>query len=156
GDHRHYWVQRIRCWSIRDHRFFAGMVVAPELLNGYTIDWFLAALVLFIIVFALAISGISVSAVVLGIALVLEVVLVFVFAVSVAIQDGLSFEAFSPQIVFGGSLWIGLLLAATAFIGFEATALFGEEAKDPRKTIPRATYTAIIVIGLMHAFAAWA
>lgn len=136
--------------------FFSGMVVAPELLNGRTIDWFLAAVVLFIVVLVLAITGISVSAVVLGIALVLEVILVFVFAISVAIQEGFNFSAFSPEVVLGGSLWIGLLLAATAFIGFEATALFGEEAKEPRKTIPRATYTAIVVIGLMHAFAAWA
>ena len=136
--------------------FFAGMVVAPELLNGLQIDWFLAACVLFLIVLGLAVSGISVSAVVLAIALVLEIILVFSFVISVAVQEGLDFSAFSPEIVLGGSLWIGLLLAATAFIGFEATALFGEEAKEPRKTIPRATYTAIIVIGLMHALAAWA
>lgn len=136
--------------------FFAGMVVAPEILGGYQIDWFLAACVLFAIVFGLAVSGISVSATVLGIALILEIILVFVFVISVALQEGLDFSAFSFEIVVGGSLWIGLLLAATAFIGFEATALFGEEAKEPRKTIPRATYAAIIIIGLMHALAAWA
>lgn len=136
--------------------FFAGMVVAPELLGGFQIDWFLAACILFAIVFGLAVSGISVSAVVLGVALVLEIILVLVFVISVALQEGLDFGAFSFDVILGGSLWIGLLLAATAFIGFEATALFGEEAKEPRKTIPRATYTSIIIIGLMHALAAWA
>lgn len=137
--------------------FFAGMVVVPALTEGaVTLDWFWTGLVLFIIVFLLARSGIHVSALVLGIALVLEIALVLVFGFSVAFQSGLSFSVFSPEIITGGSLWIGMLLAATAFIGFEATALFGEEAKDPRKTIPKATYTAIIVIGLMHAFAAWA
>lgn len=135
--------------------FYTGTVVFPELF-GFEVDWYLSAVVLCIIVFLLARSGIQISAVVLGVALVLELILVLSFAVAVLLQDGLSFEVFTPEIIMGGSLWIGLLLAAMAFIGFEATALFGEEAKEPRKTIPRATYTAIIIIGLMHAFAAWA
>lgn len=137
--------------------FFAGMVVVPELTGGaVTLDWFWTGLVLFVVVFLLARSGIHVSAVVLGVALVLEIILVMVFGISVLVQTGFDPGIFTPTVITGGSLWIGLLLAATAFIGFEATALFGEEAKDPRKTIPKATYTAIIVIGLMHAFAAWA
>lgn len=137
--------------------FFAGMVVVPELTGGaVTLDWFWTGLVLFVIVFLLARSGIQVSAVVLGIALVLEILLVATFAFSVLFTTGLDLGIFDPAVITSGSLWIGMLLAATAFIGFEATALFGEEAKDPRRTIPRATYTAIIVIGLMHAFAAWA
>lgn len=135
--------------------FFAGMVVAPHLF-GVELDWFWTGLVLFVVVFLLARSGIHVSAVVLGIALVLEILLVLVFGFTVLFKNGFDLAVFSPGVIMGGSLWIGLLLAATAFIGFEATALFGEEAKEPRKTIPRATYVAIIVIGLMHAFAAWA
>lgn len=135
--------------------FFTGMVVLPELF-GIQLDWFYTGLVLVIIVFLLAVSGIHVSAVLLGIALVLETALVFVFGFSVLFQNGFNFAVFTPQVITAGSLWIGLLLAATAFIGFEATALFGEEAKEPRRTIPRATYAAIIIIGLMHAFAAWA
>ncbi len=131
------------------------MVVAPHLF-GVEFDWFWTGVVLFLVVFLLARSGIHVSAVVLGIALVLEIILVFVFGFAVLFQHGFDLAIFTPKVIMGGSLWIGLLLAATAFIGFEATALFGEEAKEPRKTIPRATYVAIIAIGLMHAFAAWA
>ncbi len=135
--------------------FFAGMVVAPELF-GVELDWFVTALVIMVVVFLLARSGIQVSAIALGVALVLEIILVFTFALSVLFKTGFDLSIFQPEVIMGGSLWIGLLLASTAFIGFEATSLFGEEAKEPRKTIPRATYTAIIVIGLMHAFAAWA
>lgn len=135
--------------------FFTSMVLMPTLF-GFELDWFYTGLVLVIVVFALAVSGIQVSARMLGVALVLETALVLVFGFSVLFQNGFNLAIFTPGVITGGSLWIGLLLAATAFIGFEATALFGEEAKEPRKTIPRATYTAIIIIGLMHAFAAWA
>lgn len=139
--------------------FFTGAVVLPALF-GFELHWYLCGVVLFAIVFLLARSGIHVSAIVLGIALVLETLILVAFAISVLVQTGFSIEAFtqalSPEILVGGSVWIGLLMVATAFIGFEATALFGEEAKDPRKTIPRATYAAIIIIGVMHAFVAWA
>ncbi|GGA72042.1 amino acid permease [Pseudoclavibacter endophyticus] len=139
--------------------FFTGQVAFPALF-GFEINWFLIGLVLFVIVFLLARSGIQVSAIVLGVALVLEVLILLAFAISVLVQTGYSFDAFtqafSPEILVGGSIWIAFLLVATAFIGFEATALFGEEAKEPRKTIPRATYTAIIVVAIMHAFFAWA
>lgn len=140
--------------------FFAGQVALPTLFGGFSVHWYLAACVIFAIVFVLARSGIHVSAVILGIALVLEVILILAFGIAVLIQTGFDIAAitqsFSPAVVAGGSVWIGLLLVGTAFIGFEATALFGEEAKDPRRTIPRATYLAIILIGVLHAFAAWA
>ena len=139
--------------------FFTGAVVLPALF-GFEVHWFLVAVVLFVVVFLLARSGIHVSAIVLGVALVLETLILLAFAISVLVQVGFSIDAltqaFSPEILVGGSVWIGLLLVATAFIGFEATALFGEEAREPRKTIPRATYAAIIIIGVLHAVVGWA
>ena len=127
--------------------FFTGAVAFP-MVFGFELNWFLCGFVLFTIVFLLARSGIHLSAVVLGVALVLEILLLLAFAISVLVQTGFSVEAFtlafSPEILVGGSVWIGLLLVATAFIGFEATALFGEEARDPRRTVPRATYARLL------------
>ena len=40
------------------------------------------------------------------------------------------------------------MLALGSFVGFEATAIYGEEAKDPARTVPRATYIAIGAIAL--------
>lgn len=139
--------------------FFTGVVVIPALF-GFEVHWFIAGAVLFIIAFLLARAGIQLSAMVLGIALVLEIIVLLIFGFSVLVQTGFNFEAFTlalgPEVLAGGSIWIGLLLVATAFIGFEATSLFSEEAREPRRTIPRATYTAIITIGVLHAFVAWA
>ncbi|SJM62519.1 APC family permease [Gulosibacter sp. 10] len=139
--------------------FFTGAVALP-MIFGVEVHWYLCAAVLCVVVFLLARSGVHVSAVVLGIALVLEILLILVFAGSVLFTTGFDIQAitlaFSPEILVGGSVWIALLLVATAFIGFEATALFGEEAKEPRRTIPRATYWAIVLIGVLHAFGAWA
>ncbi|MEO3856469.1 APC family permease [Acrocarpospora sp. B8E8] len=42
------------------------------------------------------------------------------------------------------------------FIGFESTAIFRTEMRDPDRTIPRSTYFAIGTIGLFYVLASWA
>jgi amino acid transporter len=56
--------------------------------------------------------------------------------------------------VLGGSLSIALLFAFSTFVGFEATTIYSEEAKDPATTIPRATYLSVLLIGGFYAFTA--
>ena len=41
-------------------------------------------------------------------------------------------------------------------MGFESTALYRPEARDPERTIPRATYTAVIFMGLFYCLVVWA
>ena len=40
-----------------------------------------------------------------------------------------------------------LVLAIAGFVGFEATVVLSEEAKDPKRTIARATHWAVIIAG---------
>src|SRR5699024_10778971 len=53
---------------------------------------------------------------------------------------------------------IGVLLAFTmaAFMGFESGAIYSEEAKNPERTVSRATYIAVGIIAAFYAFSAWA
>lgn len=123
---------------------------------GLHIHWYVWGLLSIIAAFILASVGIDFSAKILGVALVLEVTILLIFDFSVLFQHGFSFQAFSPEFVFTDALGAGLLLAATGFLGFEATSLFSEEARNPLKTIPRATYVAICAIGFVLAFSTWA
>ena len=50
--------------------------------------------------------------------------------------------------------WAPPLLRHASFVGFESAAIYGEECKDPQRTVARATYTA--VIGVFYAVSAWA
>lgn len=134
--------------------FFTWIVLGQLL--GVDVHWYLLGLVMMVAAFLLARGGISISAKVLGVALVLEVTVLLAFCVAVFAQTGFSVDVFRPDVMFGGSVAIAALLAATAFLGFEATSLFSEESKDPLRTIPRATYVAIVAIGLIHALTVWA
>jgi amino acid transporter len=48
------------------------------------------------------------------------------------------------------------MFAFSCFVGFEATTIYGEEARDAKRTIPRATYIAIGAIGVFYTVTMWA
>ena len=49
-----------------------------------------------------------------------------------------------------GSVFPGMIFAVLAFIGFEASAPLAEEARDPRRTIPRAVILSCVLIGVFY------
>lgn len=134
--------------------FFMQIVIAD--LTGFNLHWYAWGLASIVVSFLMARRGVDFSSKVLGVSLVCETLILVVFDISVLVQTGFDASAFSPAAVFSGSLPIGLLLAATGYLGFEATALFSEEAKDPLRTIPRATYIAISSIGVILGVTTWA
>lgn len=134
--------------------FFMQTIIAT--LTGWNVPWLVWGIVSVVAAFLLSRRGIDFSSKVLGVSLVLEVSILLVFDFSVLSTTGFSFGVFAPSAVFSGAVGVALLFAANAFVGFEATGLFSEEAKNPLRTIPRATYTAIIFIGVFAAFTTWA
>jgi amino acid transporter len=134
--------------------FFMQLVIAD--LTGFNLHWYAWGLASIVVSFLMARHGVDFSAKVLGVSLVCETTILVVFDISVLVQTGFDVSAFSPATVFSGSLPIGLLLAATGYLGFEATALFSEEAKNPLRTIPRATYIAITSICVILGVTTWA
>jgi amino acid transporter len=100
----------------------------------------------------------ALSARVVGVLVLVEVAVLVMLAGGILAHKGaraLPPESFSPHNAFGGSLAVGLTFAFTAFIGFECAALYSEETADPRRTVPRATYLALAVLGLIYFFTAW-
>jgi amino acid transporter len=118
--------------------------------------WLFATLA---VVTGLAYWGIDVSLRTLGVLLLCEVVVLLVLDVAVIADGGASgnsLSGFEPSSIFGSGFGIALLWCAACFTGFEATVVFSEEAKSPRRTIPRATYLSIAFIGGFYALTTWA
>jgi len=127
--------------------------------HGPVIPWPVYSFIVLAIVAVLGYRHIELSAKVLGVALALEIGIVVVLdAVMVAKPGpaGVTFTSFAPATFTQGTLGIAILFALTGFIGFEATAVFRDEARDPEQTIPRATYAAVIIIGAFYAITVWA
>jgi amino acid transporter len=70
----------------------------------------------------------------------------------------LSAQPFNPSNAAGGwsGVFKGMVFAILAFIGFEAAAPLGEEARHPRRTVPRAVVGSAIAIGLFYVLCSYA
>jgi len=137
-------------WAIGDTVGFYG---GPE------IPWPVYSFVVLAIVALLGYRHIELSAKVLGVALVLEIGIVLILDLVIIASpgpSGLTLASFQPDVFTQGTLGIAVLFALTGFIGFEATAVFRDEARDPERTIPRATYAAVLIIGGFYALTCWA
>lgn len=127
--------------------------------GGPDLPWWLWAFFLMLIVAFLGYRSIDLGAKVLGVVLVAEVVVVLVLVVAIFAQGGahgIDAQSFTVKEFTSGSPGIALMFAIGSFVGFEATAIYGEEARNPRQTIPAATYIAVGGIGLLFAISSWA
>lgn len=125
--------------------------------TGASVPWWLFSLAVIGIAGILGYRHIDLSSKVLAVLLIAEVgvVAVLVAVVLFRAPEGLSLTPFAPSAIASGSPGVGLMFAIAAFIGFEATAIFRDEARDPDRTIPRATYMAVIGIGVFYTVASW-
>ncbi|MFE7330265.1 APC family permease [Streptomyces sp. NPDC057565] len=136
-------------------------VATTKLLTAVHIGapWWTSAIGWVLIVGFLGYRDIELSSKVLGVLLVAETLAVVIVDIGIISHGGhgeLSPVPLSPSAFATGAPSLGLMFAFFCFIGFEATAVFRNEAKDPDRTIPRATYIAVLFIGVFYAIAAWA
>lgn len=127
--------------------------------GGPDLPWWAWALLLMAVVGFLGYRNIDVGARVLGVLLTLEIAVIAVVAVAVLAQggaEGVDLRSFTPSAFFSGAPGISIMFAIASFIGFEATAIYGEEARNPRRTVPVATYLAVVLIGAFYALSSWA
>lgn len=128
-------------------------------LNGPDISWWVWALIAFVITNLLGYRNINISGRILSVLLVAEVAIVLVVDAAIVFtgggDDGFSTGFLAPTTVLAGAPGLAILFAMLSFIGFEATAIFRDEARDPEKTIPRATYLAVVFVGFFYAITAW-
>lgn len=127
---------------------------------GISLDWSVFALVSLAIVAYLGHRNINLSMRVLGVLLVAEILIVLVFNAAVLLRgggpDGMSTGFLQPSTVISGAPGIALLFAFLMFLGFEATAVFRDEVRNPNRTVPRATYIAVTLVGLFYVVSSWA
>lgn len=129
-----------------------------ETLGFESFKWYIGSAISLIACGVLAYHRIDLSAKVLSIIMALEIIVVMIFNLAVLQKGGpepISLQPFVPSSFIGGEVFLGLLFSVTVFLGFESTAVFRDEVKNPEKTIPRATYLSILLIGIFYTFCSW-
>ncbi|GLX07637.1 APC family permease [Microbispora sp. NBRC 16548] len=113
----------------------------------------LAALLL---VLVLNVVGITVMNRVNVLVVGLSVVLIVVFA-ALSLKHLTGHPAPSPFAPFtpGSGVFAGAAILALSFLGFDAVSTLSEEAKEPRRAIPRAIVLTTLIGGLLFVLVAW-
>jgi amino acid transporter len=139
---------------------------------GIEINWLVLAIGGMLLIWLLTYFDITLAAAVLGVTLVSEVILLVSFAVSVAIKGGpdgfMPGETVALQNAFknlgegaygtsvaAGTAALGIFFAFWSWIGYETTAVYGEESRDPKRIVPRATLIAVIGLGTFYTLVSW-
>ena len=144
--------------------FFGGVMAGQMGAAGLDLPWFVWALAAWVLVTILSLLSVEIGAKLLGTLMIVEVLVLIITAVAILIDggpEGYNFAAsFSPDQVlaggFAGGAGIAIAFAFASFIGFEATAIYGEESVDPKRSVPRATYWAIGIITGLFALTSFA
>ncbi|MFD6511873.1 APC family permease [Rhodococcus sp. NPDC060176] len=143
-----------------------GFVVACGIFTSSTLDSlfgisvpiYACALTVAVLVTVVGYNRVDIGAKVLAVLMALELGVLAVFCVAVLVKgghEGLSLDSFSPSTFLTASLASVFVLTFTSFVGFEQTAIYSEEVVDPRRTVSRATYTAVTVLAVVYSFCAW-
>ncbi|MDK9495468.1 APC family permease [Streptomyces katrae] len=102
---------------------------------------------------------IDLSARLLAVLMVAEVAVLGLLALAIGVRHGtdtLPAAAFRPETVLAPGLGVALMFALISYVGFEAAALYGEESRDPKRSVPVATYASVVLITVFFALMSWA
>lgn len=155
--------------------FFAANFFSAH--TALDISWIWYALLMLGVNALLTYFDINLTAVVLGGFLVTEIVMLAAMTISVLVTgggpqgwslgslnplnafEGLSGTVTQPDtgatLAVAGTAGIGLFFAFWSWVGFESTAMYGEESRDPKRIIPRATMLSVLGIGIFYVIVSW-
>jgi amino acid transporter len=146
---------------------------------SWDVNWLILAVIGIAVIAIFGYFDISIAAAILGVTLIAEIILLGALALSVLFSgggpDGMVAEAINPVNAFkslqegggsigalldgkaiaAGSAAIGLFFAFWSWVGFETTAVYGEESRNPKHIVPRATIIAVVGLGLFYTFVSW-
>ncbi|MFJ4375318.1 APC family permease [Pseudomonas japonica] len=138
----------------------AGVFTHEALLavTGVDVSWGACAATMALIAGGLAYCRIELNALVMGVLIIAEIGILALFSGVVLLQggaEGIDVHSFDPVALLKPGVGSLLVVSFLVFIGFEQTALYSDEAKDPKRTVSRATYMAICFLTLFYLLTSW-
>jgi amino acid transporter len=151
-----YTVMQIGVYAL--FGFFATVILNPLL--GAPVPWFMYSLIAIALVQFLGMRKLDLSGWLLGLFISLEMGILLALSLAIVFHgggpQGFNWRPFAFHQVLSGHPGIAIMFALASFIGFEATAIYGEESREPTRTVPLATYASVLIIMTFFAFVTWA
>lgn len=141
---------------------FSGIAV-NNLISSFAgpsdIPWWIWSSIMLLVVWAMSYFNVEFSAKLLSTVLAIEVIAIAIFDIVVISNggpEGHSLAPWNPHALITPSIGLLLLFSVGLFNGFEATAIYRDEVREPERTIPQATYLAIAFLGVFYAISSYA
>jgi amino acid transporter len=147
--------------SLASFQVFGGMSLSSLLSSGLGVDvpWWACFLAMTLLVGLCSYRGIDFNVRVLGCVVAVEVAIIVLFDIAALVHGihttGLPTQPFTWTAFNSGSIALAALFAIAFFIGFESTAIYREEVRNPSRTIPRATYIVTATIAIFYSVSAY-
>jgi amino acid transporter len=126
---------------------------------GLDLHWSVYSFAAMAIIAVLGLLKVDFNATILAVFLVAECIIIAVFdvlAIGHPASGSLTTDGFQTSQLFNGAaIGVVMALGIAAFTGFESSAVFSEEAKNPKRTIARATYITVAFTGIFYAISAY-
>jgi amino acid transporter len=141
--------------------FFGVFASSLGQAHGVDVPWWVYSIALISLSSGLAVAGIKPTLRLGLITLAFETLVIAVLAAIVVAKggaDGNTVQAFNPATNTHGTsnLLLSVVYTLFAFVGFESAATLGEEAREPRRTIPRAIMISTVIVGGFFVFTSYA
>jgi amino acid transporter len=138
-----------------------GAAAAPLLADWFGIDvsWWVIALVAWAIVGTLGVLRVDINGMVLAVLLLTEIAIILIYAFSyltIPANGEITFDTLSIGNLLQPGVGAILVLAVLGFVGFEASVVYSEESRNPRRTVQLATYVSIAIITVVYVLSSWA
>ncbi|MCT2584558.1 APC family permease [Actinophytocola gossypii] len=141
---------------------FFGVVggAALESWTGLRLPWWAVTLGLVVLVQVFGYLRIELGARVLGVLMALEWGIMLVLGLVILVRGGAGeglgvSQVFSLEGALSGAPGVALVFGFASMFGFESSAIYGEEARSPKRTVARATYLSVLLITGFFLFMSW-
>lgn len=139
--------------------FFQTLLQNYHVAGLQSVPWIIWVLIFLAFASFMMIRGIYLSTKLAGIFFAFEMTIMIVVGIITLVKfhGYINFRPFEPKNITGGfkGLAAGFPLAIYLFIGWENSAALAEETDNPRKNVPRAVFTSIVIMLVAYTFFAF-
>jgi amino acid transporter len=123
------------------------------------VPWIIWTLIFLALAAMMMVRGISISTRIAGFFFAFEMTILLLVSIITLIKfhGDINFKPFNPHNLTNGfsGLSAGFPLAIYLFIGWENSAALAEETREPRKNVPKAVFTSIVIMLVAYVFFAY-
>lgn len=136
--------------------FFVDIAVTAYV--DVSVPWYLYSAGAAAVVALLCRRGVEVTKKVTSATSILQFLVIAVIGMAILVKrpGSFSLSVFDPSVLSTGNIALSLVFCFLCYSGFEATAIYGEEARRAKRSIAVATYVSLAALTVIFTFCAWA